>query len=306
MSYNLTLILSCLISAVAIQGYPVIKSSPVPPGHLQYINFSDYEPFLSKVSNFKQFLSKTEKTNKKRPRVSIITSVYKGDKFIKNFLKDITRQTIFNQCELILINANSPGNEESVIKKYRAKFPNIRYLKLPYDPGLYGVWNLAIKMALSDLITNSNLDDRRATNSLEIHAQALEKNPDIDLVYAPYYATKTPNQTFKKHDTIYLIDFDEFSPERMVSCLPGIQPMWRKSMHEKYGLFNPWFTSAGDWEMWLRAVDGGAKFKKIKQILGLYYENPRGLSTENTHERIKCRQIEVAVTNYFYNHLWSE
>ena len=39
----------------------------------------------------------------KKPRVSIITSLYKGEKFIRGFLEDITQQTIFTKCELWLI-----------------------------------------------------------------------------------------------------------------------------------------------------------------------------------------------------------
>lgn len=43
------------------------------------------------------------------PKISILTSVYNGDEFIRPFLEDITRQTIFEEkCELVLVNANSP------------------------------------------------------------------------------------------------------------------------------------------------------------------------------------------------------
>src|SRR5688572_18772954 len=95
-----------------------------------------------------------ENTNDKKPLVSIITSIWNGDEFIEGFLADITRQTFFTNCELILINANSPGNEEPVIEKYMSQYPNIRYVKLNQDPGLYGVWNMGIKMAKGEFITN--------------------------------------------------------------------------------------------------------------------------------------------------------
>ena len=52
------------------------------------------------------------------PRITIITSVFKCDKFIEGFMQDIVQQTIFAECELLMINANSPGNEEDVIKRY--------------------------------------------------------------------------------------------------------------------------------------------------------------------------------------------
>ena len=34
--------------------------------------------------------------------------------------------------------------------------------------------------------------------------------------------------------------------------------------------------------MWLRAVRGGSKFKKLHKVLGLYYNNPKGLSTDTS------------------------
>ncbi len=214
------------------------------------------------------------------PRVSIITSMYNADEYIDGFLKDITRQTIFNQCELILINANSPGNEEPIIKKYVEKYPNIRYKRLEKDPGIYGVWNECVRMARAPYITNYNVDDRFTPNALEVHVAEIERNADIDLVYADRFESSEKNQTFEsdlsKHK---YIASREFSPENMLFCLPGNSPMWRKSLHDKHGMFNESYKVSGDWEMWLRAVEGGAEFKRIPGAYGIYYRNPDGLST---------------------------
>ena len=50
------------------------------------------------------------------PKISIITSLYKGGEYIKGFLEDIVNQTIFkDKCELIIIDANSPDNEKDII-----------------------------------------------------------------------------------------------------------------------------------------------------------------------------------------------
>ena len=61
--------------------------------------------------------------------------------------------------------------------------------------------------------------------------------------------------------------------------MPHASPMWRKSYHEKYGYFDEKYRSSGDWEMWLRGASQGSKFKKIYEVLGLYYFNPTGIST---------------------------
>ncbi len=226
------------------------------------------------------------------PKITIITSVYKGDEFIDGFLADITRQSIFDQCELILINANSPGSEEAVIKKYMALYPNIIYLRLDEDPGIYGVWNKAIEMSHGIYLTNANLDDRLEPHCYEIHAHELDEHPEIMLVYSGHYMTEIPNETFEHRSSNVIINPPEFSHENMFYCLPGCNPMWRKSLHEIYGLFDANYKSSGDFELWLRAVEGGAQFKKVHGCYCLCYENPQGISTcQSTRRYIETQQL---------------
>lgn len=240
-----------------------------------------------------------------KPRVAIITSMYKGDDFIESFMADITRQTIFDQCEFIIINANSPGNEEKVIKKYMKKHSNIIYVKLGYDPGIYAVWNLAIKLASADLITNANLDDRRNPDIMRIHAEALEQDPSVDLVYSNYYLCDYPNEPYDTGKPVQLVNMYEFKPTRMNWCLPDRAPMWRKSMHEKYGYFDETFYSAGDWEMWNRAVSRGSTFKKVHAEAGVFYWNPQGLSTDKADtNKVKRNKEEGQRVIQMYQKYW--
>jgi len=222
-------------------------------------------------------------STKEIPKISIITSIYNGDEYIRPFLEDITRQTIFeDKCELILINANSPGNEEEVIQEYLEKYPdNIVYKRLEKDPGIYGVWNMGVEMASGEYLTNANLDDRKAINSLERHARELYVNDDVDLVYSDMLITDKPNETYENNSSDNRqYNFPEFSLDNLrMTNMPHASPMWRKNFHDKYGEFNSKYKSAGDWEMWLRGASQGSKFKKIQGTLGLYYFNPTGIST---------------------------
>jgi glycosyltransferase involved in cell wall biosynthesis len=229
------------------------------------------------------------------PKISIITSVYDGDDYIDGFMEDITRQSIFKEkCELILINANSPGNEEDVINKYIKKYPdNIVYRRLEEDPGIYAVWNMGVEISTGEYLTNANLDDRKSPDSLEYHAKTLCVNDDVDLVYADCYVTDTPNQKFEDNDPSWrqLRPFAYTGKETLLkSNSPHNNPMWRKTLHDKYGIFNNEYFSAGDWEMWLRAAFAGSKFLCLNKILGLYYVNPTGISTNKETEKKKQKE----------------
>jgi len=241
-----------------------------------------YQGFVESVWGEKVFDLNSVKTED-LPKISIITSVYDGDEYIEGFLEDITNQTIFKEkCELIMINANSPGNEEETILKYQKMYPNnIIYEKLDSDPGIYGVWNKAIEISSGDFLTNANLDDRKAANSLERHAKELYINEEVDLVYADMMITDKPNETFESNSSEgRKYNFPEYTFNNLkMTNMPHASPMWRKSYHDNYGLFNDKYKSAGDWEMWLRGASKGSQFKKIQSTLGLYYFNPKGIST---------------------------
>lgn len=235
------------------------------------------------------------------PKISIITSVYDGDQFIEQFLDDITQQTIFDQCELIMINANSSGHEESVILEFMKKNNNIIYVKLPYDPGLYGVWNLAIKISSGMYIVNANLDDRVVYNCYEEYAKVLDEYPDIDLVYSDLYATHVPNLQANQANltNCYLYyAVPEFSLQNMKDCLPNDHPMWRKTCHERWGFFDETYRSAGDYEMWARFIKGGARFKKVDKIYGVHYTNPKGLSTDHNKRALITEEVTRAKNIY--------
>jgi len=197
--------------------------------------------------------------NNLQPRISLITSLFKGDTFIKGFLEDITRQTIFNQCELIIINAASPGNEEPIIMEYVHKFPNIVYIRLKKDPGIYAVWNMAVHMARGEFIGNANVDDRLHPQCYELFMNALLAHPEIDLVYSDYYNSMVANELYENNDHKSIKHLPEFSAQALFQgiCLPNNHPLWRKSIQAKCGYFDEWYKIIGDYEMWLRMVAHG-------------------------------------------------
>ncbi len=227
------------------------------------------------------------------PKISLITSVYKASEHIEQLMEDTTNQTIFDEkCEWILINVNEPGDdfEEEIILKYAQKYPNIRYKRLKTDPGVYGVWNKAIKMATGEFISNINCDDRRAPDALRKQAETLVAHEEISLVYNDSYIVKEPNTTWDMAATADTTryNFDAFSVESMLrSNLPHNNPMWKRSLHDNHGLFDPKYKSAGDWDFWLKCSFEGAVFLKHPEILGIYYFNPKGISTNPENDSWK-------------------
>jgi hypothetical protein len=170
---------------------------------------------------------------------------------------------------------------------------------LDSDPGIYAAWNIAIKQSTGEYLTNANLDDRKFPTFLEELAKKLYTNQDVDAVYANNLLTNMPHETWNNNTSNSLYPSEEFSQEAMLRGNPlHCMPMWRKSMHEKNGYFEEKYRSASDWEMWLRSAFNGSKFLKLNKSLGLYYFNPKGMSTNQEHNSWKKKEEKEIFQKY--------
>ena len=236
-----------------------------------------------------------QKDTEKRPLVSIITTFHDASKFIEGFMDNITNQTMFSDCELILIDAGSLSNEVEVIKKYKERHPNIRHIRLPENKPVTECVNMAIKISRADFLTLACVDDVKRTDCVQTLYDHIIDDVSVDLVYGDVICTDKSNDLFnnnRNNHNIFEHSKKTFSRENMIKCLPGPMPLWRKTIHEKNGFFDDKECDyADDWEMWLRCVSTGSKFKKVNEKVGLYYTG--GRSTR--HNNLKQREEEAKI-----------
>ena len=213
--------------------------------------------------------------------VSAIASLYKGRRHLEAFLNNIVAQSIFDHCELIIIDANSPEGEGDLIRKYQKVYPNIIYKRMNYRIGIYDAWNEGVCLARGRYLTNTNLDDLRRADSLEIQSRTLDEHPFADVTYQDFYYSFDSALDFTEVAAFgFKSDLPILTPNNLL-CFnsPHNAPMWRASLHAEVGLFDISFKSAGDWEFWLRCVAAGKKFYKVNDPHVVYYRNPEGIST---------------------------
>ncbi len=239
-----------------------------------------------------------------KPIVSIITTFCDGKDYLEHFMKNITSQSMFDKCELLIIDADSNNNEKEIIEKYTKQYNNIIYHRIDEKLKPTPCINMAIQMATGNYLSFAFIDDVKADNCIETLFNEINSSPDIDLVYGDVIVVDKTNQFFSSYqesDNLFEHSQYEFSNENMVKCVPGPMPMWRSSMHEKNGFFDTVNCNyADDWEMWLRAVDSGHEFKKVDDVVGLVLAG--GRSQQNNIEQRK----EEAKIFYKYSHLFGQ
>lgn len=213
------------------------------------------------------------------PRISILISLFRSEEFLPHFLKNLRSQTCFEETEPVFIDANEDDRDFRVIEEFLKSNKNCLYFKAP-GCNVYQAWNKGIEKSNGDIVTNWNTDDRRFSDSLEMQLGFLDQNQQIDLCYGEVFVTETKNEDPEKSSSGSIFPCVDFSKENMLLVnSPHCMPVWRKKLHDKFGMFDDSFFSAGDYEMWMRSIDGGAIFKKIYFPVGSYYRNPVGVSS---------------------------
>jgi hypothetical protein len=232
--------------------------------------------------------------------VSIITSLYKGGRFIEQFLENMISQTYFDRTELIIVDAASPDDEYKTIERYLKRYENIIYERLDRRIGIYEAWNHAISMSRGAFLTNANVDDLRAVDGIESQVREITAS-GADIVYQNVYYSLDPHMSF---DQVASMGFVSNLPDINAGNLlqfnsPHNAPLWRKSIHSDAGVFDETFTSAGDWEFWIRCLTKGKKFHRINRPLATYYVNPDGISTSPSSKGLAEGKIII----HKYKHL---
>ena len=218
------------------------------------------------------------------PRASAIISAYRGAaRFLKTRIDNLLEQTEVPEI-IVVCKAGSP--EHTIALSY---WDRIKIVATQDVPTIYKAWNLGIQIASGRFIFNANSDDRCHKEYVEIMADALVARPDAAIVYADSFIVSE-----ETGQPVGRFDWAEGGIETLKEgCFLGPMPMWRASLHEKYGYFDEDMQSAGDYEFWLRLASEGEYFHHLRVILGWYMRRAQGAEWRDKPLNIKESQIAI-------------
>ncbi len=239
------------------------------------------------------------------PKISAIVSAYNSEQFIRGCLDDLLNQSLYKKgkLEIIVVVSGSEENEKLIVDEYLKTYSNIKLISTEGKETIYKAWNRGINAAVGKYITNANTDDRHKEDALEQILNVFETNNKVDVVYADVYNTRIMNDTFDSPSEKTVTKWIPFDKDLILfGCFLGPQPMWKKSLHEKFGMFDESLKVVGDYEFWLR-ISREAKFYHLDEVLGLYF-----YSEDSAEHRNKIQTKEenrIIQKNYIINNVSS-
>lgn len=231
--------------------------------------------------------------------ISIITSLYRSEKYIKKFCSRIVRVSCrLNKKglahEFVLV-ANDPTAEElKVISNVQKILSNIKLVTCPRE-SLYASWNRGVEQASYQICSFWNVDDRRYAKGFVEGFEILSKHQGI--AYLPFFykryvriATIPVLVKIKKiKPPVY--DREKFMHEMHI----GPFFMFDKNTYDTVGPFDASFKIAGDFDWQSRAAEKNISFYLAKDTGGSFANDGRSLS--GSKNSVLKDEIELVLKN---------
>jgi glycosyltransferase involved in cell wall biosynthesis len=240
--------------------------------------------------------------------LTLITSLFKGSKYIVSYALNIKRMNLFSKTEVIIYIVPSPEAKYcfEYLRRFFVNDTNVVIELLDTDPGLYQCWNMGAKRSRARYISNANVDDRRG----KYHSDALIALAEInecdavssalvaDAVASENRYTDTQDiwftgmgRTINTSDLAITKD-GRVESQNFLHCMP----IWRHDLHEKIGNFDELtYGTSADWEFWLRACASECKMQIASLPLGFYLVD---LNSHNRRHSDKEEKESLIVSRY--------
>lgn len=209
-------------------------------------------------------------------KISTITPCYKMGEYLPVFLKELKKQTIFPNFEVVLDHNDPEDWEIDLVNDFIKKYPPgvIKHIITKPVDSIGVSMNRCIKESSGEFLTIWNVDDLRTNDSLEKQSNVLIDNLEIDIVNSNYqvvnmFGIKNGRQI---DHTIYPEE------EYKRGMILGPFFMFRKKICEKCGFFDEQLKTGADFDFAIRLAYNG-KIKFTNGNIGFYLDAGRGAST---------------------------
>lgn len=201
---------------------------------------------------------KWELTADHSPLFSVIVPVYNGERYLKECVESILRQS-FEDFELIIADDASTDGSVKIAESFDE--PRIHILRQKANVGMFTNLNRAAASAKGRLLRFVCQDDMLEKDCLSLEADLFDRAPSIAMAFCKMTSIDDNGVVVDKAE---LSDLPEvLSPVSCQQhfffheCIPGnlSAVTVRRTCFEECGGFNPTFRLTADFELWVRLCE---------------------------------------------------
>lgn len=213
------------------------------------------------------------------PRISIVMPYRNAAATLPDALAGVLAQS-FEDWELLAVDDHSSDGSASVVAEWAARDRRVQPLANKEAPGVVGASVTASRAARAEWLARMDADDFSEPERLAAQWAMAEERPDLDVIGCGVGILSPLGEGMVRHVEWVnsLTTPEEIARARFIEN-PLVHPsaLMRKSSVEAAGgyLDVPW---AEDHDLFLRMLEGGARFGKVAAVLMQWRDSPGRLT----------------------------
>jgi CMP-N-acetylneuraminic acid synthetase len=216
------------------------------------------------------------------PKVSIYITNHNYGRFIERAIDSVLAQSL-DDYELIIIDDGSTDNSRDIIDRY-VGHPRVTPI-YQHNRGLNVTNNIAMRTARGTYIMRLDADDWLDENALDLMAGALDRDPELGLVFPDYYMVDEAGHVL---EMVRRHDFDDVT--LMDQPAHGACTMIRRKCLMDLGGYDETLRCQDGYDLWIRFIE----HYKVKNLsLPLFYYRQHGSSLTRNERRILDTRAKI-------------
>jgi glycosyltransferase involved in cell wall biosynthesis len=217
----------------------------------------------------------------KQPGVSVIMSVYNGQRYLEEAVDSILNQT-FKNFEFIVIDDGSTDKTPETLRDYAQKDSRIKVITNSQNIGLTRSLNRGIKIARGEYIARMDADDISMPERLEKQISVFETHERIGCVGCNVLVVDKEGELIKK---VRLPKTDVTLHLRKRNCFVHGSLVFSRKALSAVGGYNPEMKLAQDYDLLLR-LSKKYKTSYVNDFLYKLRRNTKGLSCKKFYSQV--------------------
>ena len=237
--------------------------------------------------------------------VTVVISNYNYGSYVGSAIESCLKQTVL--CNIIVVDDFSQDNSWSVICGYADSEKNVTGVRLSSNSkGNARGKNVGICMSDTEFITCLDSDDMLVPWSIEcrldnikiehdfIHgwAHSVESSESYAKIMSKFINSLRQPAEYKGKKVLNM--GPKSNEVRWTRDIQASTVLSRKSMYEKYGLYDEDMRWTIDREMWWRCLSHGANRQMLPRYVSIYRNHPRQITRNPSLKKPKKRAKQLS------------
>ena len=238
------------------------------------------------------------------PKVSIIMPAYNAESYIEESVNSVLGQT-FKDWELIIIDDGSSDRTAEICKKYTSFDDRIIYL-FQENSKQATARNNGLKITKGDIIAFLDSDDLWLPNKLELSLSYFDLDK-FDLIFTDaYFGNNDEIENGSNLKKLNVTDSEYFGKESIAQFIeftriPILTVLVKKQIIENIIFFDHKCVPAEDYDLWLRLLKAGCRFKSINLPLSIYRVQEK--SSTASDRLVSDTVLNILMKNFTYEEI---